>query len=166
MAFTYCENCGEKIDDTSKFCPHCGYSKYAQNNGGYGNSQENNGNPPPYGNGNPYSNQNTYGNQGYYGNSDPYNSQNPYGGNYQRKSEINVKVLVFALVTLLCFSFLPGVIAVYFALTAPNQPTEELRDKRNKYSVIASVVGVVLCFVIAALVCVYALITSLGGGTV
>ena len=172
MAFTYCENCGEKIDDTSKFCPHCGYSKYASNGEGYGNSQGNTegnnsyGNTNPYSGQNPYGNQNPYGDQNSYGNRNQYGNQDPYGGFYQRKGEVNVKVLVFALVTLLCFSPLAGIIAVYFAMTAPNQPTEELREKKNKYSVIASVAGVVISFLFAALIFVYALITSLGGGAV
>ena len=175
MAFTYCENCGEKIDDTSKFCPHCGYSKFAQNTGNYGNSQDNyggegNGKPygtqNPYGNQNPYGDQPPYGNRNQYGNRDPYGNQPPYGGNYQRKGEVNVKVLVFALVTLLCFSPIPGIIALYFALTAPNQPNEELKARNDKYSVIASIVGVVISIVFVGLLVVGTILEYINSGMI
>lgn len=51
MAFTYCTNCGEKIDDTVEKCPHCNHPKgvdrvYGYTSESYGkgeNSAENNG---------------------------------------------------------------------------------------------------------------------------
>ena len=81
MAFTYCTNCGEKIDDSCQFCPHCGHRKGQQRSGysygaeGFGGDQR-----PPEGapNGGPENPQ--FGQEGY---RQPYRTpdQNPYGQN-------------------------------------------------------------------------------------
>jgi hypothetical protein len=87
-------------------------------------------------------------------------------GNMLANGEVNVKVLVFALVTLLCFSPIPGIIALYFALTAPNQPTEELKARNNKYSVIASIVGVVISIVFVGLLVVGTILEYINSGMI
>ena len=87
MAFTYCTNCGEKIDDSVERCPHCNHPKGVDRVYGYtsenfgkketteqqGNGQNTNGQS-----GNPYNGgQNQYGQNG-----NPYNGgQNQYGQN-------------------------------------------------------------------------------------
>lgn len=88
MAFTYCTNCGEKIDDSCQFCPHCGHRKGQQRSGysygaeGFGGDQRppENGYSSPEGaqNGNPDGTE--FGQEGY---RRPYRTpdQNPYGQN-------------------------------------------------------------------------------------
>ena len=169
MAFTYCENCGEKIDESSKFCPNCGYSKAGvqaprngePQNGAYNNGQNSygnmGGNPQnPYGNqggyGNPYgNNQNPYGNQGGYGNGQtPYGNYPPYGNNGNRppyggqNRKMNTGIVVFAVIVIACFNMLFGFLALMMAMKAPNEPTEELMEKKNRTAIILCVVGVVV----------------------
>lgn len=83
MAFTYCTNCGEKIDDSVERCPHCNHPKgvdrvygYTSENFGKKETTEQQGNGQ--GNRNPWENgQNTNGQSG-----NPYNGgQNQYGQN-------------------------------------------------------------------------------------
>ena len=82
MAFTYCTNCGEKIDDSVERCPHCNHPKgvdrvygYTSENFGKKETTEQQG---QQGNRNPWENgQNTNGQSG-----NPYNGgQNQYGQN-------------------------------------------------------------------------------------
>ena len=104
MAFTYCTNCGEKIDDTVEKCPHCNHPKgvdrvYGYASESYGkkeNTAENNGerqsqSGSPFENGNsgygqekknPWENgDNRYGqNNNGYGQNNTY-GQNGYGQN-------------------------------------------------------------------------------------
>lgn len=108
MAFTFCTNCGEKIDDSEKVCPHCGHPKGADRSYRYGqewfgntenkndnNNSNNNGNTDngsgeqnngqqnqnPYGY-NPYGQyQPPFGNNGNNGNNGGQQNQNPYGQN-------------------------------------------------------------------------------------
>ena len=191
MAFTYCENCGEKIDDNGKFCPHCGHSKNGAqgahqstpNGGAYTDGCSSNG-QNPYGNGqNQYGGQSPYGNQGGYGNQNPYGQnpygqnpygngqnqygQNPYGqnpyGNGQQQppygsyppygnqpynggqpKKANTGVVIFSVVVMVCFSMLFGIIALMMAMKAPNEPTEELVDKKNKTAIAVGVIGIVV----------------------
>ncbi len=169
MAFTYCENCGEKIDDTNKFCPHCGHSKTGapnaqhtsqngnastdgQNANGW-NTNSNGQNPygneqNPYGNQGGYGNQNTYGQNPYgngqqppYGNYPPYGNQPPYNG---QNRKANTGVVVFSVIVTVCFSMLFGIIALMMALKAPNEPTEELMEKKNRTAIIINVVGIIV----------------------
>ena len=183
MAFTYCENCGEKIDDTNKFCPHCGHSKTgapnaqhaSQSGNAYTDGQNANAQNPYSNNQNPYGNpQNPYGNQGGYGNQNPYGQnpygQNPYGqspygqnsygngqqppyGNYppygnrpqngQNRKPLSL-VVVFSIVVMVCFNTLFGIIALMIAMKAPNEPTEELVEKKNRLAIIINVIGIVV----------------------
>ena len=199
MAFTYCENCGEKIDESSKFCPNCGYSKagaQAPRNGepqngaytdgqnsygniggnpngygnnqnpygnpnGYGNNQNPYGNPNGYGNNqNPYGNPNGYGNNGQppYGNYPPYGNRPPYGG---QNRKMNTGIVVFAVIVIACFNMLFGFLALMMAMKAPNEPTEELMEKKNRTAIILCVIGVV--FGIIATVAYFALILNGSG---
>lgn len=91
MAFTYCTNCGKKIDDSVEKCPYCGHPKgadrvygYEEEKFGRGTGADGRGGDPwengqDQNNGNPYGNNgNPYGQQG----QNPYgNNGNPYGGN-------------------------------------------------------------------------------------
>ena len=171
MAFTYCENCGEKIDDSAKFCPNCGYSKTGAPNtgngaetsgansggdnpygapGGYGNAQSPHGNQGGYGNAqNPYGapggyGQAPYGNRGGYGGENPYGSHNtPMFDNGQPR-KVNVGVMVFSLIVLFCFNTICGIIAMVMAMNAPNEPTFEEMERKNKKAMIACIVGVII----------------------
>lgn len=100
MAFTFCTNCGEKIDDNEKVCPHCGHPKgadrsYRYGQEWYGNTEnKDNGNTDngsgeqnrnPYGQ-NPYGQNGQNGGQyqppfGNNGNNGGQQNQNPYGQN-------------------------------------------------------------------------------------
>lgn len=99
MAFTFCTNCGEKIDDSEKVCPHCGHPKGADRSYRYGqewygntdngnenknNNDDNNANNNNGSNGsqqqNPYGQyQPPFGNNG--GQNNGQQNQNPYGQN-------------------------------------------------------------------------------------
>lgn len=80
MAFTYCTNCGEKIDDSEVRCPHCGHVRGQERSYTYGQeasgSSQNGYNQGGY-NQNGY-NQNGYNQNGY--NQNGYN-QNGYNQN-------------------------------------------------------------------------------------
>ena len=85
MAFTFCTNCGEKIDDNEKVCPHCGHPKGADRSYRYGqewygnteNKNDNNNNNGGSGEqNNGQQNQNPYG-------QNPYGQNGQYGGQYQ-----------------------------------------------------------------------------------
>ncbi len=90
MAFTYCTNCGEKIDDSVEKCPHCNHPKGVDRVYGYtpedfgkkesaeSQSGSQNGQNTGAQGGNPWENgQNQYGQ-----NKNPWeNGQNPYGQN-------------------------------------------------------------------------------------
>lgn len=100
MAFTYCTNCGEKIDDSVERCPHCNHPKgidrvYGYESESFGkknNTDQENGQKNPWENDRDQSgqnhsygqgdNQNGNGQNPYGQNGNPYgNGQNPYGQN-------------------------------------------------------------------------------------
>jgi len=76
MAFTYCTNCGEKIDDSEVRCPHCGHVRGQER--GYTYGQEQHGGQSQYGTQN---NQNGYNPNGYNPNGYNPNGYNPNGYN-------------------------------------------------------------------------------------
>ncbi len=89
MAFTYCTNCGKKIDDSVEKCPYCGQPKGADRVYGYEDENFGRGAGADGGSdrgGNPWESGNSYGQQGqnpYGNNGSPYGQQgqNPYGNN-------------------------------------------------------------------------------------
>ena len=95
-----------------------------------------------YGNSNPYG-QNPYGNgqQPPYGNYPPYGNQPPQGG---QNSKPLSWVVVFSIVVMICFNTLFGIIALMIAMKAPNEPTEELVEKKNRLAIIINVIGIVI----------------------
>lgn len=149
MAYTYCENCGEKIDVAGKFCPYCGHSKdgsAAFDNGSAQRDRENNGNEygdatGGYGRGDgngPY--RTPYGGAG--GGSPLYRIPMPQGN--RRVGRLNTVVMIFSVAVVMFFNMICGIVAIGMALSAPNQPTQELEDKKNKNAMIANIIGIVL----------------------
>lgn len=150
MAFTYCENCGEKIDDGCKFCPNCGHGKMGTQNGGAQNmnDQQPRSGQYSYGEG-----QSPYGNQGGYGNTPPpYVNPNPYGngygqnpyGNGEPRRQANTGIVVFSVIVMVFFSMLFGAIAIVMSLNAPKAPTEEQMQAKNKTALVLCIIGVVV----------------------
>ena len=169
MAFTYCENCGEKIDDSAKFCPNCGYVKNDAHNGSsssqggvYGedknsNEQSSYGSADGYGQ-NPYGNNpNPYGRNPYGNGQSPYGNYPPFGNRPQNggeKRSVNTGIVIFALLVTFfssCVTCIFGILALITALNAPNEPTAELMEKKNKTAIMLCVIGIISTVVIGAL---------------
>ncbi len=162
MAFTYCTNCGEKIDMSEARCPHCGYmraqsSAYApemhterpdagEYNGGapygrspYGQGQE------PYGQGSPYG-QSPYGQGGH----------SPYSGNpmyrvpmHRQKRPISVGLLIFSIVNIVLGLVLTtpsifGIMALVYTVGAQNAASEAEAVAKKKTALIINIVGAVM----------------------
>ncbi len=87
MAFTYCTNCGEKIDDSVERCPHCNHPKRADRVYGYTpesfgkkeNTEQTGQQGNGQANGNPYNGQNPNGQNGGPWQNPNGQSGNPYG---------------------------------------------------------------------------------------
>ncbi len=87
MAFTFCTNCGEKIDDSEQKCPHCGHPKGADRSyrygqewyGNSGNNENNNNSNNSNNNNNNNSNDGNSGSQNQNDNGQQNQYHNPYG---------------------------------------------------------------------------------------
>ncbi len=173
MAFTFCTNCGNKIEDGVEKCPYCGHVKGSERSYTYGqaepsrpqtpttseeNASQNGGQTPentppqapqenPYAN-NPYAGQNRspYGNGRY----DPYGMPPP-GGFYRPVPDrpMSIGLLIFSIINIVfscCCSvgFVFGIIALVYTINARQSPTDEEEVRRKKLALIFNIAAVVL----------------------
>lgn len=165
MAFTYCTNCGKKIDDSVEKCPYCGQPKGADRVYGYEEEKFGRGAGADGGSdrgGNPWESGNSYGQQGqnpYGNNGNPYGGnpweggQGPYGGPWQprEKRKLSVGLLVFSIINILlgtcCAGSIFGIIGLVFCITARDAVSEEEELRRKKISLAINIIAVVLTVV-------------------
>ena len=173
MAFTFCTNCGEKIDDSEARCPHCGHVRgqerrytYGPETSGAFNSNESrqengacgdNGSRPwrtPDGGYNPggYNpngfNQGGYNPNGYNPNGygqPPFNRP-PY---VQPKRPISVGLLIFSIINIVfgccCMvGMVFGIIGLVLTITAQSAPTEAQEINKKKTALVINIAGSVL----------------------
>ncbi len=130
MAYTFCQNCGQRMDDGERSCPRCGRA-----NMGGANGYQPNG--------------------GYYGqpNGGLYNTGY---GNWQqqqpRERKLSVGMLVFSLINIFVIgSPLFGILALIQTISARNQPTDMLEAEKLRYAKIFNIVGLVISVVVIVL---------------
>jgi hypothetical protein len=171
MAFTYCTNCGEKIDMDNARCPFCGYTRqgysyeretFEQRPSGAPeqsaeekrpfeieerwNGNENSG----YGQGNYESGHSDRG-YGYRGN--PYQQGNPLyrtpNSPMSPKRPLSVGLTVFSIINIIfsCCAFpslIFGILALFNTIQAQNAESEEQEIAKKKIALVLNVVGAVL----------------------
>lgn len=136
MAFTYCTNCGEKIDINAPRCPHCGcvlHQEHSYTHEQY-REQENTGFNPNQGGFNP--------NQGGF---------NPLYRTpmHPVKRPISTGLLVFSIINIVfscCVlpSLIFGIIALVFTIQAQSARNTEDEITKKKIALILNIVGVIL----------------------
>ncbi len=149
MAFTYCSNCGEKIDTNETRCPHCGY--IISHSGSYTYGQE------EY---NENRQGDSYNQRGQEFNNPNGQSFNPNGQGFNpnplyrvpmrpQKRPISVGVAVFSIFNIVfgcCTlpSFVFGIIALIVTIQAQSARTEAEETTKKKIALILNIVGFVL----------------------
>lgn len=159
MAFTFCENCGEKIDIQDSVCPHCGYKRGGEyvppereHNYSYENESE--GAEPLWKT--PNGNQNQHGGAPHGGmyTPPPYNS--PYGQyppfgqrRMPQKRPISKGLAVFSAINmclgLFCLvGLIFGALALAQAVSAQNAFHDADEINRKKTSLVLNIIGICL----------------------
>jgi hypothetical protein len=173
MAFTYCKDCGEKIDIDDITCPHCGKpqhtggytytdEKYGNTSGDGRKEQSFNGGYNQYGQG--QYGQGQYG-QGQYGQGqyqgqgryNPYSQGRGFNPLYRTpmrpvKRPISKGLLAFSIINIvLSFFLLPslifGIIALIFTVQAQSAPSAKEEINKKKIALILNIVGLVLSII-------------------
>ena len=174
MAFTFCTNCGEKIDDSEARCPHCGHVRGQDRSYNYGpetsgafNSNENrqgngyngeNGSRPWRTPDSDY-NQGGYNQGGYSQGGYNPNGYNPNGYGQppfyrppfymQPKRPISVGLLIFSIINMVfgccCMvGMVFGIIGLVLTITARTAPTEAQEINKKKTALVINIAGSVL----------------------
>ena len=166
MAFTYCTNCGEKIDIDNAVCPYCGHRRAGYSYGREAHSEpkdtfesyyeDSRQNRDSYG-----ENRNGYGN-GPYGQT---GGQGFNGGGYRPerplyrtpdsmrpKRPISVGLTVFSIINIIfscCAlpSLVFGILALVNTVQAQNAESEEQETAKKKIALILNVVGAALAII-------------------
>ena len=136
MAFTYCTNCGEKIDDSEVRCPHCGHIRGQERSYNYGQEQYRGQNNP-----NSY-NQNGYNQNGYNPNGQYQPPQPP------QKRPLNIGVVVISILNIVfgcCgIPMIFGIIGLVLAFSAQNLASDKEAEDKNKLALVINIIGLVL----------------------
>lgn len=174
MAFTFCTNCGEKIDDSEVKCPHCGHVRGQERSYNYGpetsgtfnnneNRQENGGryddSSRPWRTPGSGYNQGGYNPNGYNPNGygePPFNRPPFY---VQPKRPISVGLLIFSIINIVfgccCMvGMVFGIIGLVLTITAQTAPTEAQEINKKKTALIINIAGSVLMAVNVAAILV------------
>ena len=128
MAFTYCTNCGEKIDMENKQCPYCGYS--LTDDYVYGREEQ----------GDKEGSEKTY-DSGY---------ENVYNvPRHTPKRPLCVGMLVFSIINVFlafpsCPTLFLGLIGMLFTFQARNAKTDKEEASKKRAALIINIVAAVL----------------------
>ncbi len=161
MAFTFCTNCGNKIEDGVIKCPYCGHIKGSERSYTYGKAptepkpQADEQPSDPYGQ-NPYtSNQDPYSNNPY-GNSQAPSDPSPYGGTpsggfYRQVNDrpMSIGLLIFSIINIVfgcCCSIgcVFGIIALVYTLNARQAPDDNEEIRRKKIALFMNITAIIL----------------------
>lgn len=144
MAFTFCENCGEKIDVSVSKCPHCGFARGGNYEPPHSNSQ----NEPPL-----WKEPDNAAERGQY--IPPYGS--PYGNPFGRyrpriKRPASKGLIVFSVINIFLGLFclvgmIFGSLALAQVIGAQNAPTEMEETNKKKTALVLNIIGSVLTVV-------------------
>ena len=169
MAFTFCTNCGEKIDDSEKVCPHCGHVKGADRSYRYGqewygntdNSNENKNNNDGSDGNNGSQQQNPYGQY-----QPPFGQQTPWRQpNQQPQRQMSIALVIFSVINIIfgccCIGMVFGIVGLIFTLNARNAPTDAEEARRKKIALALNIVGLALTIIYAVVYVITVLVKYL-----
>lgn len=138
MAFTYCTNCGEKIDDGEVKCPHCGHVRGQERDYSYGSESYSSGTEQTNG-------QNEWQGQEYYRQGAPL-YRTPNRPPMMRKRPVSKGLIALSIINLLfcCIpsSLIIGIIGISLATSAQLAQTEAEELRKKKTALILNLVSI------------------------